>query len=287
MLAKYEYRRYSGEEKVWIGQYLNLTNAPHWHYDDELVYVKKGDAVLVVSGNSYPLSCGEAAFIQSGKIHYLKGSKDSLLSFLIYDSSLTSFLTKKKELASPVLKDGEEVNHFYLQIEEEYQKKLPYYEEKVSSLVKELLIQIFRRYKTVEAKKEKDPLQERYRALLEEIDEKYDTITFSEAASFLALSQPYFSKYFEKMSGMNFSSYLNLVRVEKAIQLLQSEKKTPITEVATKSGFSSLRNFNLVFKKLTGYSPKALPFDYSYQGIVLPTNCETFDPTGKDSKLLS
>jgi LacI family transcriptional regulator len=50
--------------------------------------------------------------------------------------------------------------------------------------------------------------------------------------------------------------YLNWLRVEKAKQLLQGKKKFKIKEIATLCGFPHPTQFRIVFKRLTGQSPR-------------------------------
>lgn len=58
-----------------------------------------------------------------------------------------------------------------------------------------------------------------------------------------------------KESGIHFSSYLNHLRIMRAIELLTDGKKN-IQEIAYETGFSSPNNFNRVFKQIAGTSPK-------------------------------
>lgn len=58
-----------------------------------------------------------------------------------------------------------------------------------------------------------------------------------------------------KESGLHFSSYLNNLRIMRAIELLTDGKKN-IQEIAYETGFSSPSNFNRVFKQIVGTSPK-------------------------------
>ena len=64
----------------------------------------------------------------------------------------------------------------------------------------------------------------------------------------------YLSRLLSKNYNINFKELLNRYRMEKALELLQ-ETDMSITEVAMKSGFQSIRNFNLIFKQSTGVSP--------------------------------
>lgn len=56
-------------------------------------------------------------------------------------------------------------------------------------------------------------------------------------------------------SGIHFSSYVNYLRIMRAIELLTDGGRT-IQEIAYETGFSSPNSFNRVFKQVLGESPK-------------------------------
>ena len=56
-------------------------------------------------------------------------------------------------------------------------------------------------------------------------------------------------------SGLHFSSYLNHLRIMRAVELLTDEKAS-MQEIAYNTGFSSPSNFNRVFRQIVGTSPK-------------------------------
>jgi AraC-like DNA-binding protein/ligand-binding sensor protein len=68
------------------------------------------------------------------------------------------------------------------------------------------------------------------------------------------MSSYYFCKMFQKATGVNFTSYLSRVRVEKAKSLLLNPNAR-VSEVAFDVGFTSITNFNRTFKQLVGQSP--------------------------------
>ena len=53
---------------------------------------------------------------------------------------------------------------------------------------------------------------------------------------------------------MNYVTYVNMVRIEQAIQMLSTNQHRMI-EIALECGFSNIRTFNRVFKEITGYTP--------------------------------
>lgn len=69
------------------------------------------------------------------------------------------------------------------------------------------------------------------------------------------VSKEYFSRVFKNLSGLNYSKWLNMIRVEHAISLFPSQSMK-LTEIAMLSGFQSIPSFNRVFKDLKGISPR-------------------------------
>ena len=79
-------------------------------------------------------------------------------------------------------------------------------------------------------------------------------ISLKEAAKAAGLSSPYFSSIFKKEMGENFSSYLNRLRVERAMAMLTGTAK-PLNEIAKLCGFEDQSWFSKTFKRITGASP--------------------------------
>lgn len=67
-------------------------------------------------------------------------------------------------------------------------------------------------------------------------------------------SKKYLSFVFKKNTNLNFTKYLNILRVQKASSLLR-ENKLSIKEVCEECGFCDQLYFSKVFKSLTGFSP--------------------------------
>ena len=81
-------------------------------------------------------------------------------------------------------------------------------------------------------------------------------ITLSEIAERYFVSAEHFSRVFKQKTGFNFSEYLNILRLQKAEQMLKQLNTSPITEIAESCGFNDSNYFSLKFKKYFGVSPK-------------------------------
>lgn len=289
MLAYYEVINHNNETKIWTGMYQNLSNLPHWHYDIEMFKVECGDAEVFIDGKRYSMKEGDCAFIDSGDIHFIRSSPHSKLSFIIFDYKITEQITGKQKLICPII-SNENFEKLYENITREIKDKHPFYNTMLQQILMSETIKIFRENPHAQKSPDDTDTTQRYKQLLAEMDEKYAFFTYEEAASFIGFCPPYFSKYFKTMSGMTFTQYINRVRVEKAVELLRKKPGIPITEVATTCGFGTIRNFNRVFKAITGYTPKEFPDGIAvsdfWKSNVKAGNT-AFDPTSKESILLS
>lgn len=257
MLANFEKRENTDKSSVWAGSYQNLHNLPHWHLECELIYVQTGEVTVSHNNTAYHLQKEDCIFINSGEIHYIKGSEDSITDILMFDTALLGNISPKHfQLLYPRLRHHYPVMEYFHAIRDELKKKKEFYDVKVSCLMTDFIIDIFRHEPLCEQKQLKDSSSiENYKNLLSEIEEKCSYITFEDACDFMGLSKPYFSRFFKNLSGMTFSQYLNIIRLEKAIQLLNhNTENLSITQIASSCGFDTIRHFNRVFKDFTGLS---------------------------------
>ena len=81
-----------------------------------------------------------------------------------------------------------------------------------------------------------------------------DDLSQAAMAELAGISKDYFSRIFRTVTGLNYSKWLNTIRLEKAAELLADKEKT-LTEVAMLSGFQSISSFNRVFRAEKGMAP--------------------------------
>lgn len=79
-------------------------------------------------------------------------------------------------------------------------------------------------------------------------------IRLEDVAAKVCLSPVYFSNLFKKETGYNFSSYITEYRLKIAKDLLKNSNKN-ISEIAYAVGYSDIRYFSKLFKKVTGVKP--------------------------------
>jgi two-component system, response regulator YesN len=79
-------------------------------------------------------------------------------------------------------------------------------------------------------------------------------LTLAEVSSVVYMSESRFSAAFKQEAGMVFSEYVNLIKVEKAKELI-NRKNLTFVEIAVKLGFFDQSYFTKIFKKYTGITP--------------------------------
>ena len=287
MLAKFEKRVFAFGSMVWVGKYRELKNRPHWHFENELIACKRGNAIVTMDGTDYELRAGMCFLCMGEHPHHIASIDGSRIIVAQYDNNIVRFIAPYC-ITNPLFSDHfcayERLNAIYHELIE----KKPFYTAKVNASLAELMIDIYRWEKLlVLGNKKEPPAIARYKELLNQIDLHYDSLTFSKAALFMNMSNAYFSRYFKCTTGMTFSRYLNAIKIDKAIDLMATSSNLTMADVMSRCGFNTLRNFNRVFKEITGFTPSSLPANYTLNLRALSTVESFFDPTIAGSQQLT
>ena len=287
MLAKFEKRAYAGNEHVWVGKYRNLHNISHWHMEHELIACREGSAQVMLDDTMFNITQQQCIFCHSGRVHYISASPDSLLLVCLFNEKMYDPITSPFALENPVFEDRYDILPKLSEIRHELQNQPIFFECRTEAMIGEILVDIFRGEPLRKAQWQFSDVITRYNQLLNYIDLEYEHITYQNAVQFMNMSDAYFSRYFKRQAGMTFSQYLNVVRIEKAVQLLNSAPTMKITDVMLRCGFNTIRSFNRVFRAVTGFTPTTLPPGYVLNTRSVPTIQGSFDPTLSDAELLN
>ena len=82
-----------------------------------------------------------------------------------------------------------------------------------------------------------------------------EELSLKKVAKAVNINPNYLSENFKQVTGINFVEYVARTRVATACDLLQNPRLR-VTEIGFAAGFQSLSQFNRVFKKFWGKSPK-------------------------------
>ena len=141
----------------------------------------------------------------------------------------------------------------------EFQYKKRNYIYKVENLLNEIIIELSR-YQikrksdiSVSAKCADDIFK-----TVKYIDKRFcERLDLNELSAMANLSRTYYSHVFKSVVGLNVWEYISIKRTEFAISQLKNTDKSVI-EIALSCGFNNTANFNKIFKKYTGLTPRAL-----------------------------
>ncbi|TBL80452.1 helix-turn-helix domain-containing protein [Paenibacillus thalictri] len=97
-----------------------------------------------------------------------------------------------------------------------------------------------------------------FQDILEFIDARYSDMGLCLAmlADRFSVSETYLSKYFKESTGINFSDYLENLRITQSKTLLL-ETHRPVGEIAAEVGYGSANTFGRAFKRVVGLSAMA------------------------------
>ncbi|ULT22220.1 AraC family transcriptional regulator [Sphingobacterium sp. E70] len=82
-----------------------------------------------------------------------------------------------------------------------------------------------------------------------------DKISLEDIAAVAHMTPHAFCKYFKKHTRKTYVTFLNEIRIERACKMLIDESSESVSNIAFKTGFNNVVNFNRVFKKITKHSP--------------------------------
>jgi AraC-like DNA-binding protein len=86
-------------------------------------------------------------------------------------------------------------------------------------------------------------------------------ITLAEVAKITCMTETAFSRFFKVQTGMTYINCLNEIRLGHASRML-IETNLSISEIAYNCGFNNISNFNRIFRKKKGCTPKDMRTSY-------------------------
>lgn len=223
-----------------------MTFGRHLHYSFEFFYVCKGSVSCTINDRAYEVREGEAVLVLPNQSHSYHTPEFSDAIMLIFDPIyINEFykLIRDKEFVYPVFRPNEPRLFSLPEAKDIFSWK---------SVLYALCAQASAQCKLQPSSHKNNHLIER---VIEYISQNLDTpLRLEQLAENLGYSYHYLSNCIKDNFGMNFCTLVNQYRVDLAASLLRTTDLT-ITEVAARSGFSTIRSFNRVFKQLQGITP--------------------------------
>jgi len=245
---------------------------PHWHTAVEVIMPIVNIYTIIIGKTTYNLNEGDILVIPPGELHELIAPKEGLRRILLFDYSLISslkgitniftVLNQPRLITSRNAPDThKELTKIYDEITDEYNSSNALREAAIYSLIIKMFVILGRKYMNTEhifpdvkLNKQKEYI-EKFNLIFDYINENFmDDISLDVIADVAGFSKFHFSRLFKQFTDMSFYDYLNQRRVKEAEKLLLNPNLS-ITEVAMRSGFSSISTFNRVFKQFKECTP--------------------------------
>lgn len=242
----------------------NYRRDKHWHRSVEIFAVFEGTLTFFINEVKYPLCAGEFMLVNSNEIH----SVDSPLPNLTVVAQIPlkafeNYYTGEQFIRfthDPKAQDDQVMALVYNMYSACIEKKSGY-DLKVKAQYYELLYLLVTKYKEVRISRElvrTNRRLSRLSAITAYVKEHYkEELSLERLAEIFGYSPTYLSRMFHKYAGINYSSYLQGIRLEYACQELANSDLT-ISHIALENGFPNSKAFSKAFRIKYG----ALPSEY-------------------------
>lgn len=230
-------------------------NPLHYHELYEIYFITSGTCRYFIDDRSYSLNPGDLALIPEGIIHNTVYQNTGHTRMLINCAKQYIPAAAKPNFylyRNPEITD--KLRFIFEQIEKEYNQPDRFSEDAVYCHIKLLFYLLARYPNTYDSAERGNAVVTRAAIYLQQ--HFPEDISLEQIASLAAVSPEHFSRLFKRESGMGFREYLNLLRLQKAEQLLKQSPRKSVAEVSAACGFPDSNYFSVKFKKMYGVSPK-------------------------------
>lgn len=252
------YENLKDELRVFYTDDLNFP--AHLHSQIELLYVESGTILVTIHNQSLWLCRGDFAVVFPNTVHsysVVEGEEPCRLMIAIcsleltgdFFKRLTSYSPRKPFIGADRLHPN--VGLAMGELEKEY------HEGKNLNACRALVLLILSRILP-----EVEPIKNRdiesydltYHIVSYVAEHFQEPLTLTELAKQLNVSKFYLSRAFSAKLNTSFNRYINYIRANYALTLIQSTNYT-LTRICVDSGFESQRTFNRAFKEIFGLAP--------------------------------
>lgn len=245
----------------------------HTHEFFEFVYVQQGTGYHTVDGRTYDIKRGSLLFINFGQTHAFSVHDCTYYNILLLPEflgkGLASGVDAVYDLFSMMLESGERAKVDFSATEatvldgliqallREYRERAEDYRSALSDLLHYLIILVLRKLR--EHPSETHVADEgNLREVLSYCREHFsENLSLTEVSERFFYNASYFSRRFKQFTGVGFTAYLNSLKVERAMTLLQTTDDS-VEQIAAAVGFGDVKTLYVQLKRFTGCTPSQL-----------------------------
>lgn len=224
--------------------------------ESQVIWFRKNNKKMVAVFPYFELSVKLTRLVTSGDEQGLHDALKEIMTQYILESNLPAWLQQilLNELQAILFHilvrlelEEQEYQKYFSELEKEH--RIPLIEQITSTLgLYRSLCALVNEKKTKEAGKMMP-------AILAFLDANYgdSDLSLTMVADTFRISVPYLSSLFKASAGVNFSNYVEDVRIEKAKGFLKNTSMS-VGEIAVATGYSSTNSFSRAFRRVTGDS---------------------------------
>lgn len=243
----------------------------------ELVYVDKGEAIVIGDDKSYLLTTGQVIFHKPNEFHILKANgviapNIAIATFECTSDEMDYFYNRvfslsdtEKGYIADIIKIGTTAFEWYNSPTDSFlkrsEKAVPGDEQVIRISLELLLLQLFRREKVADvgAHLTRMPNLHQYETVSKSItaylkQNLSQSITLSKISQHFGMSVSNLKKVYHSQTGTGVISSLIDIRVGEVKRLIR-ESSFNFTLIAEMTGFSSVHHMSVIFKRKTGMTP--------------------------------
>lgn len=256
---------------------------PHTHEFIEIAYVYEGNGTHYLDGQEHHVTKGDLFIINNHVPHYFiadpvkkeqmanynlvfmpdflddtlqnQPAFSEIAKYWLYNSFLTEDITESRIQFTG--NDAVRIEKLLQEMLMEFNAKEKGYEGMLKAYTLQLFFTLFRVYEKNNVYNKATVGQQN--KLIDEIitylDNHYDTsVQINDIAGHLFTSKSTLCKTFKDCTGMTITDYLQRTRMNNAAKLLSSSNRKVI-DIANTIGYTDIKYFNKLFRKIMGMSP--------------------------------
>jgi AraC-like DNA-binding protein/mannose-6-phosphate isomerase-like protein (cupin superfamily) len=257
----------------------HISNEPDWKFpshkhDDlsEIIYISEGEGTFIINDQKHLAKKGDILIYNRGVIHEeFSNPANPLKTYFCGVGNLFIEGIEEGHMIpsdiSPIISSGKyayKIESYITDIFEESYSQVLGYDIICQNLLTSLISMIIRIIKSESSIYHSDAQDSLVYKLKQYIDKNYTkNITLNDMADQLYISQYYLSHIFKKETSYSPINYLINCRIGEAKRLLFSTDMK-VHDIAKYVGYENANYFTMLFKKITGESPKQ--FRQKYKG---------------------
>lgn len=248
---------------LFLEKHTFFLDVPHYHDSLEFLCVLKGNTSVHLNGTAHNLSEGEIFICNSQMVHFYENYDEDKLAFILVLSGkyVRTFREVYKNATLPSFLRNKEAN---VQIFDHLEKWFNKTDRTIltdcanSNILLDMIIKLY----DVDVSDPEDYNNTLAIQFINYVNENYNKdISLDSAAKHFGYSKEYFSKKFKQTVDKNFLSFVNAVRLQKAVEMLKNpNNKMTFLEICLACGFNNTTSLYRHLKK-ADYSTASIKND--------------------------